>query len=457
VESEYLKTFKEREVVEIDPAFIDFEKDLNKLTTTGNLEILHKENVENKTFTLFYYYPFGTDNDNWLNLASGYLEYLGTSEFTAEQIKQEFYKLACSFNVFPSSDETYVYVSGLSDNQEAAVRLLESLMTDCQPNDDALASYIQNEFRSRSNSMQNQRSVFSGLVGYATYGSKSPFNSKPTNKELEGVKSETLINKIKSLSTFPHKILYYGSSSAQELKAMVEDIHAVPTEFAEAPTAYKFEELETSKSRVVFSNYDANQSYLQLISRGVHYDYDLLPKTSMFNNYFGSRMSAIVFQELREKRGLAYTAYSYYGTPSKPDEPFMNIGFIGTQNDKVVDAFTAFDDLYNNMPVSDKAFDLAKESILNGIRNERVTKMSVIWNYLRADRMGYMDDIRKMYWETIPGMTIDDVIAFNEKYIKNQPKTYVILGNEKVFNFKGISTKFGPVEKVSRDIIFKFD
>jgi hypothetical protein len=61
-----------------------------------------------------------------------------------------------------------------------------------------------------------------------------------------------------------------------------------------------------------------------------------------------------------------------------------------------------------------------------------------------------------MYWETIPGMTIDDVVAFNENYIKNQPKTYVILGNEKVLDFKEIGEKFGPVEKVSREQIFKY-
>ena len=226
-------------------------------------------------------------------------------------------------------------------------------------------------------------------------GPKSPFNSMPTNNELKDIKSETLISKIKSLSTYPHKILYYGPSSVQGLKLLIESIHSVPAEFAEVPAAYDFKKLETSENRVVFSHYDANQSNLQLLSRGVDYDYDLLPKINLFNNYFGSGMSAIVFQELREKRGLAYTAYSYYRTPNKPDEPFMNIGFIGTQNDKAVDAFTAFDDLYNNMPVSDKAFGLAKESILNGIRNERITKLSVIFSYLNADRMGYTGDIRK--------------------------------------------------------------
>ena len=82
--------------------------------------------------------------------------------------------------------------------------------------------------------------------------------------------------------------------------------------------------------------------------------------------------------------------------------------------------------------------------------------MNIIWNYLRAQKFGYDEDLRKTYFETIPGMTIQDVIEFNEKYIKDKPKTYVILGNENVLNFNELEQKFGPVEKVSRDAIFKY-
>ena len=456
-ESEYLKMVKQIEVPQIDPVFVDFNKDFNKATTATNIEILHKENIENETFSLFYYYPFGSDSDKMLNLAAGYLKYLGTSEFSAEEIKQEFYKLACSFNVFSSNDQTYVYVSGLSENQEAAAKLLESLMTDCQANQEAFDSYIMNELRARENAKQNQRTVFSGLVDFATYGPKSPFTNELSDSELKKLKPEVLIEKIKELSSYPHKILYYGTLNPNDLKTLVEQIHSVPESFNEAPAPYNFEELETTSNRVVFSHYDANQSYLQLVSKGVDYDFDLLPKTRIFNNYFGSGMSAIVFQELREKRGLAYSAWSSYSSPSSPDDPFMNTGFIATQNDKVIDAFTAFDELYNQMPVSQNAFDLAKESILNGIRNERITKMSIIWNYLRAQNFGYDEDLRKTYFETIPGMTIQDVIEFNEKYVKDKPKTYVILGNENVLNFNELEQKFGPVEKVSRDAIFKYE
>ncbi len=134
----------------------------------------------------------------------------------------------------------------------------------------------------------------------------------------------------------------------------------------------------------------------------------------------------------------------------------MNFGYIGTQNDKVVEAFNAFNDLYNNIPASETTFALAKESIINGIRNERITKMNVIWNYLNAQKMGYNVDIRKTYFETIPTMTLDDVVKFNHEYIKDKPKTYVILGNEKVVDFKEIEKQFGPIEKVSREKIFNF-
>lgn len=456
VESEFLKEVKTRTVPDIEPVFLDFSKDFNRATTASNLEILHMDNNENETFTLYFYYPFGSENDLMLDLAAGYLEFLGTSEYTAEQLKQEFYKLACSFSVFSSSDETYVSISGLSENQEAALKLLESLMTDCQPNEPAFARYVQSVLRSRENAKQNQSNVFRGLVNYATFGAKSPFTHQVTEKELMALKPEVLVAKIKELSSYPHQILYYGTSSVEELKDMVERIHKVPASFNTAPAPVKFTELETTKNRVVFSHYDANQSNVQIINKSVKYDFNLLPNATMFNNYFGTGMSAIVFQELREKRGLAYTARSSFSFPSTPEKPFMNNGYIATQNDKIVEALDAFEDLYNNMPVSENTFGLAKDQLINGIRNERITKMRVIMNYLRAQKMGYEVDIRKTYWDAIPSMTLNDVIEFNHKYIKDKPKTYVILGNEKAVDFKEISKRFGPVEKVSRDQLFNF-
>lgn len=456
VQSDFLKMIKEKVVPSIEPVFVDFTTDFSRTKTQSGLEILYKDNVENNTFSLYYYLPFGSHHDKTMNIAAGYLRYLGTSKYTAEAIAQEFYKIACSFDVFASEDETYVWVSGLYDNQEKAIELMEHLINDCQPNSDALKMYVDNIIRDRLNGKSNQRNVFSGLTSYATYGAKSPFKNELSEKELRSLTPDVLISKIREISSYPHKILYYGKSSLQEVQQLTDSKHTVPSQFKAIPAKTEFPVLETKANRVVFAHYDAKQSYLQLISKGVEFNMEILPQARIFNEYFGGGMNAIVFQELREKRGLAYSAWSNYRTPSNPGDPFVNVGFIATQNDKIFDAFNAFDGLYNDMPVSQNAFDLAKESILSSIRNERITKMRVIWSYLNAEKMGYQQDIRKTYFETIPNLTMDDVIRFNEQYVKNQPKTYVILGDEKAMNFVELKNQFGPVTKVKIEDIFGY-
>ena len=57
--------------------------------------------------------------------AFDYLEYLGTSDMTPEELKSEFYRLACTFYVSPGNERTYVVLSGLNENMPAAVQLFE--------------------------------------------------------------------------------------------------------------------------------------------------------------------------------------------------------------------------------------------------------------------------------------------------------------------------------------------
>ena len=49
-------------------------------------------------------------------------------------------------------------------------------------------------------------------------------------------------------------------------------------------------------------------------------------------------MSALVFQEIREFRSLAYSAYGVYQVPWYLDGEGYFRGYMGTQTDKTVDA-----------------------------------------------------------------------------------------------------------------------
>lgn len=456
VESDFLKKVKETKVTPVEPVFIDYNKDVTKIKLNKNIEVLYKHNNENGTFSLVYYYPFGRLSNPALTHAADYIQLLGTTKLSAEEVSQEFYRLACTFNINVYNEDIYITLSGLSENADKALNLMESLLNDCQPDESALKAYIANLIKARNDAKKSQSSVFNALVNYATYGESNPQKYILSEKELNELKPEDLIGLIKSLANYHHTILYYGPLSQNDLKAMLTKVHRLPKKFKPTPTNKKFEPIETNSDKVFFANYDAKQSYLQTLSRGPKYDDKLYSIITMYNEYFGGGMNAIVFQEMREKRGLAYTARSRYTIPRNPDEYFINMSYIATQNDKVIDAFNAFNELFNDMPENAIGFELAKESLISNIRNNRITKMRILLNYLNAKRMGWTEDVRKKLYIQIPTFTFSDVKSFQEKFVRGKAKTYVILGKESDMEFQELERLYGPVTKLTLEELFGY-
>ncbi|MEI7594403.1 MAG: insulinase family protein [Bacteroidota bacterium] len=455
MESTFLKNIKNSKVPEIKPVFLDYTKDLKQLTAKNNIKIIYKDNSENKTFNLYYYFKMGQFNDPIAEIAMSYLPYLGTSKKTCEQINQEFYRLACDFSVNAGNEETWVTISGLSDKMEKAMSIVEELIADPQANKEALDNLVSDILKSRADAKLNQKANFTALVDYATFGPNSTQRYLLSETELKALKPEQLIAKIKEMMEFEHSILYYGPESPEKLTELVNKLHNVKGTLKTPPTAKVFTEQETNENKVYFAQYDAKQAYLQLLSKGGLYNASMTPSVSLYNAYFGGSMNSIVFQELREKRSLAYTARSTYQTPTYSTKPYMNSSFIATQNDKIFDAFNAYNDLFNNMPESEGTFNLAKDGIISNINTERITRMNIIWNYISAQRRGLSYDIRKDLYAKIPTMTVKDVKLFNEQFIKNKTKTYIILSKEADINF-GELEKYGKVIKLTQSDIFGY-
>jgi predicted Zn-dependent peptidase len=454
-ESEFLVTIRNNTVEPLQPVFVDFDKDLTRLKTKTGQEVFYVENSENNTFNLYFYFNMGSWNDKLLSLAVSYLPYLGTSDMTAEEIQQEFYKLACTFSVSAGNEETYITISGLSENFIPALKLAEKILMDPVPDPVALKNLIGDIQKERTDAKSNQQANFRALVSYAVFGPNSPSKYILNDSELATVKPEELISKIKQLSSYPHRILYYGPETPKNLVAGLNKYHIVGKKMLTIPEAVQFNELDTDENKFFFADYNANQSYVQLVMKSIPFNKDLLPLIEMFNAYFGGSMNAIVFQEMREKRSLAYTARSLYNTPVKATKTFMNNAFIATQNDKVPDALDAFNLLFDDMPISEKSFDLAQSGILNKIETERLTKMKIVWTYLTNEKLGISYDYRKDVYEKVKLLTLEDIRAFEEKYLKNMPKTYIILGREKEIDFETLQ-KYAPAIKLSQEDLFGY-
>ncbi|WP_302821660.1 M16 family metallopeptidase, partial [Parabacteroides goldsteinii] len=454
--SVFLKEIQAVEVAPIEPVFLDYDKDLQKLTAKSDIPVLYKQNMTNDVFSLMYVFEMGTNNDKAMGTAFEYMKYLGTSKKSLKEINEEFYRLACYFNVFPGADRTYVMLEGLKENMPKAMALFEEILADAQVDKDTYGNLADDILKKRTDAKLNQGQNFNKLIQYAIWGPQSPATHVLSTAELQQMDPQELVDRIHKINTYEHKILYYGPEKPQALLDIVKQYHNVPEKLVPVPAATEFKQQETPKNKVLLAQYDAKQIYFSAVSnRGEKFDPSIEPTLNMYNEYFGGGMNAIVFQEMREARGLAYSAGAYLITPSKLKYPYVYRTFIATQNDKMIDAMKAFDDIINNMPESEKAFNLAKEALITRMRTERITKSGVLWSYLNAQDLGLNTDSRKELFEKVPSMTLTDIKAFQEKWVKGRTYTYCVLGDEKDLDLKSLE-QYGPVTKLSKEEIFGY-
>ncbi len=455
--SAFLKEIQTAQVAPIEPVFLDYEKDLQKLTAKSDIPVLYKQNTTNDLFSLMYVFEMGTNNDKAMGTAFDYMKYLGTSKKSLKEINEEFYRLACYFSVHPGAERTYVTLEGLKENMPAAMELFEEILADAQVNEEAYANLAGDILKGRTDAKLNQGQNFNKLIQYAIWGPKSPTTNVLTAAEIQQMKPQDLVDRIHKINTYAHKILYFGPEQPKELLDIIARYHQVPEKLEPVPAeVVNFTQQETKDSKVLFAQYDAKQIYFSAISnRGESFDPGIEPVLGMYNEYFGGSMNAIVFQEMRESRGLAYSAGAFLISPSKLKYPYIYRTFIATQNDKMLDAMKAFDEIINNMPESEKAFTLAKEALITRLRTERITKSGVLWSYLNAQDLGLNVDSRKELFEKAQTMTMEDIKAFQQKWVKDRKYVYCVLGDEKDLNMKDLAG-YGPIQKLTKEELFGY-
>ena len=441
----------------IEPVFLDYAKDLTQLTAkNGALPVLYKQNEENDIFQLVYYFDMGAEQDRYLGMAAQYLEYLGTSDMTPEQVKQAFYRMACSFGVSSGQRRTYVTLTGLNEYLPQAIALFEKLLADAQVNPQAYANLVADQLKARQDAKLNQSRNFSRLMQYVWYGPQAT-KLALSEAELKATDPQTLVDRIHGLGSYKHRILYYGPSTQDELLAVIDKEHRTPAALKDIPApAYRVTLRQTPETRVFIAPYDAKNLYmLQYSSWGEKFDPAIEPGRQLYDEYFGGGMNSIVFQEMRESRGLAYSAWAGLNAPGYLDESYYFVSQIATQSDKLMDAVNTFNDIINNMPLSENAFRLAKEGMLTRLRTDRVNGASIIWNYLDAQDLGLTEDRRIRLYNDIQNMTLDDVAAFQQKWVKGRTYTYGILGNKKDLDMEALR-KLGPVTELTTEEIFGY-
>ena len=455
LQSQFVSDIINSKVEPIQPRFVDYDKDMQK-GKAKKLPVLYVKNQTNDLFVLNYYYKFGTEANRMLPLAADYIDYLGTDKMTAEELKQEFYKLACSYNISVGNDELTVTLSGLSENMPKAMSLVDDFLENAKVDKDAYKRWTESVLKARRDNKMNQQSNFRALSSYARYGEYNAMRNVPDSAELVNTDPQQLVDMISQLKGYKHTVLYYGPMDMKSLVKAVNKNHATAKTLADVPAGKPYELQQTPRNEVVIAPYKAKNIYMyQYHNEGKKWSPEHEAMVNLFDEYFGGGMNTVVFQELRESRGLAYSAWASYFTPSRLSDPEYFMTSIISQNDKMADCIRTFNSIMDSVPQSEKAFDIAKQAVMKRIESSRTLKTGVINAYLQAQDLGIDYSLQKKVYEALPSIKLSDLVKFVNDNIARKPFRYIILGDENEIDMKTLE-KIGPVKRLTTEEIFGY-
>lgn len=447
--SKFRKEVTQMSSSEQSPVFVDFDKQINTTPLVSGIQLNYIPNTSNETFEMEYIFEMGERQDNALPLAIKYLPFLGTDKYTAEELKQEFFKLGLSFDVYTGSEVSYVILRGLDRSFEKGVELFEHVLANAKGDEKVLKKMVAQLQKARKDEKKDKNTIMrKAFMNYGIYGRVSPFRTRLRPEQMEYVSTNDLLKRIHRLTSYEHEVFYYGSKTMDAVKNTLDKYHKVPDELRPIPNTGNFRQKDTEKDQVLFVNFEGMaQAEIMLLSKGTpEFDLEQYIMNELYNQYFGAGLSSVVFQEIRESRALAYSAYTFNGSPSDKDKAHYLRAFVGTQSDKIKDAIPALKGIIEDIPISEDQIANAVDAIIKKIESERIIKADIYWTKKAADKRGLNHDIRKDSYEKYQTLAQSKSTAvkalkdFHAKHIKGRKYTYMVLGDKDKIDLEYLQT-----------------
>lgn len=455
--SQWMQDWEKTSSPPLSPVFLDFDNDMETSMDYHPAIEINRIHNDDGLFSLLYVYDMGKNADQKLTLAMKYLPYLGTSAYSSEQFQKELYRLGLEFNTYTQNEKIYMILSGLEESFDLGIQLINQLFEDANANKEALENLKKDILTKRENKKQDKRTILrSALYDYAKYGKKAPFSNVLNNQELQSVSSDELLEYIHALNEYEHNIFFYGKQSMRELIHALRKSRSVREKLKPAIDNQQFSEQNTDGKKVYFVNFPMVQAEILLLSKGTeHFSLEEYLSSELYNTYFGFGLSSIVFQEIRESRALAYSAYAYNGKPSKKDRAHYLTAYVGTQADKMPQAVNAIKEILQEMPLVKEQVESARKSILKKIETDRITESSIYWTYVQNKELGFERDLRKDVYDYVKDATAEDLLAFHKKTIKDRKYDILVMADREEVDMEYLSEQ-GELIELSLEEIFGY-
>ena len=201
--------------------------------------------------------------------------------------------------------------------------------------------------------------------------------------------------------------------------------------------------------QVYFIEKDISQTFIVMLQKGVKRHDPVEFPLSITSEMLGGGLSSRLAAEIRSRKGLAYSVYSYFS--KKPDYGFINAS-CGTKPETYSEALSEmirqFELIKTAIAPADEV-KRAKDSIINSFVFRFSTPFDLISERALYEYYAYPTDYLDTYVNNMAKVDAKAVLDTSKKLFKPENAMIFVIGNSKKFD-KPLST-FGNVVKVKED------
>ncbi len=452
-QSEFAANILAMAVDPIEPTFVEADQDYRIIEFADGVDLYYAPNPLNDLFSFSINVEVGTEENEKLSLAAALMDKAGTDALSNQDLQKEWYRMGSEFRFGAGENSAAFAISGLDEQFEATLammmQLVKSPSTDAQTLEELKGILL----KSRADQKSSPPAIARALYLYNRYGEESPMLEALTAQQINDTTSDELLALPAQLLDYKHTIAYTGSLPLEDLVEVLRRHHDVDGELRDTPD-YRFRRArQVDETELLVVDQKTAQAQVRIEFADGNYAADDAVLSNIYTNYFGSGMSSVVFQELREARALAYSASARYAQGGRVNAENLMLGAIGTQNDKTVDALAAFIDLIDNMPRSSERFEEAVNAQLNRYRTAKLNFREVIGAVRSWERLGFESDPRRARYQQLQTASLDDLAEFQQQHVANRPKLISIVGDMSIID-SGELEQFGTVEQMQVDQLF---